>query len=211
MDAKLKSALDGCYVVFAPYEDFYGFAKHSGVSRSLRELTREDWAAMDAEFDMGVQIYSDQTPNLLRHFLPRFLEWLAEDNGAILESWDLAYRLNHFRWLSWPTEEAEALRAVFMAWTRELLTDAEAYLPIEFLTEIKEDLTPHLNIWLQARPYELAQWLWTLDWKQHQDSWNWATKPHVEAALEAEFFRHPDGERAQVLSRSIELIRSLRG
>ncbi len=168
MNFETVSALNRAYEVFARYEDSFGFARRSGVSRSLRELTSEDWEKMDAEFDMGVQLYSDDS-TLLRHFLPRFLERLSEGPPSHpFELWDLGYRLNQFGWLEWPREEVEALRAVFEAWTREISTDNQDQVPIDFLLEVEDDVDRYLNIWLEKRPHELAKWLWSIDWEKHK-------------------------------------------
>lgn len=215
MTPELKAALGEAYTAFMSYKDSYGFAGRSGVRHSLRQLTREDWAQMDAEFDMGVQLYSDNKNELFRHFLPRWLEWLSDDfYSHYLDDWafwDLGYRLNQARWLQWPPEEVEALRGVFKAWAHQELAKHDGEIPLRFLLDIKDDLSPYLDVWLQARPVEVAQWLWTIDWNEHADAQKWATKPRVEERLEAAFFAHPDSAQAALLSRSIELMRSLRG
>lgn len=191
--------------VFARYKDTYGFIRRSGVSRSLYALRREDWDEMNGKFDMSVLLFQDE---LLRHFLPRLLEWLCEEDADVL---DLSVRLNHMHWLDWPAEEIEALRAVFEAWAREKMDARDGQFPIGFWLELRDDPSRYLDIWLHTRPHEFAKWLWIVNWEKHENVRLWVSDPHVEELLEAAFFRDPLGLHATLLSRSIELIRSLRG
>ena len=213
MTPQVRAALDGAYQVFERYKDSYGFARRSGISHALRQLTRDDWARMDAGFDMGVQLYSDNKNELFRHFLPRWLEWLSEESEPFPPFWllwDLGSHLKYAQWLQWPTEEVQALRAVFEAWTRELLSQRDGKIPLHFLIDVEDDLSRYFDVWLDARPYEVARWLWTVDWAKNENVRVWASAPQVEAKLENAFFAHPDGADAALLSRSIEFVRSLR-
>ncbi len=214
MTPELRAALDGAYQVFARYKDSYDYTRRSGVSHALRNLTRDDWRAMNQEFDMVVLIYDE---NLLRHFLPRFLEWIEENNDdqdpTIIFDWllwDVSAHLQRMGWRNWSSEEVEALRAVFEVWTREELAKHDGQIPLEFLLEVEDDLGLYLNLWVEERPLEVAQWLWIVDWNANENARHWAVEPNVEERLEAAFFAHPEGTGAALLSRTVELVRSLR-
>ena len=212
MTPELREALNNVYSVFARYKDDYGFARRSGVSHALNNLTHDDWGRMNREFDMEVLLYEG---DLFRHFLPRFLEWMREDEKEMVISfnwlwWDVSAHLQLKGWRNWPSEEVEALRAVFEAWTRQSLAEHRGQMPLEFLLRIEDDLSRYLDVWLQARPLEVTSWLWTVNWNHNENARRWATQLHVEEQLEAAFFAHPEGEHAALLSRSIQLLCSLR-
>lgn len=214
MTPELRAALDGAYQVFARYKDSYDYTRRSGVSHALRNLTRDDWRAMNREFDMVVLIYDE---NLLRHFLPRFLEWIEENNDdqdpTIIFDWllwDVGAHLQRMGWRNWSSEEVEALRAVFEAWTRQSLAEHRGEMPLEFLLKVEDDLSRYLDMWVEARPLEVAQWLGMVDWRKHEQARLWAAQPRVEERLESAFFANPEGLDAGLLSRTVELVRSLR-
>lgn len=210
MTPEVRQALNNVYTVFARYQDDYGFARRSGVRRSLQNMTWDDWKRMDDEFDMMLQIYSD-LENVFRHYLPLMLEWECEQEGGGF-NWDLYSPLVSSGWLHWPSEEVEALRRVFEAWTGAELAKRDGQIPLFFLLEVEDDLGRYLNHWVRARPLEVAQWLWTINLseKTNKVKRHWATQQLVEERLEAAFFAHPEGEHAALFSRSIQLLRSLR-
>ncbi len=214
MTPQLRAALNNVYSLFARYKDDYGYARRCGVSHALRNLTRDDWHAMNREFDMVVLIHD---VDLFCHFLPRFLEWIEENNEdqspeIIFDSllWDVGAHLQHMGWRNWSSEEVEALRAVFEAWTRQAMAEHQGRIPLEFLLKVEDDLSRYLNIWLDARPLEVVRWLLTLDWSTAENVQKWATQQLVEERLELAFFANPEGEHAALFSRSIQLLRSLR-
>ena len=120
MTEELHRALNEAHKVFACYgvPDYLGL----GGSFQLRDLTMENWEQLNEQHDMGVLMFSDGG-EMLRYFLPRWLEWLADDTVWFRTSrWelgDLSFRLSRANWRAWPKEEVAALQAVFAAWTRQ--------------------------------------------------------------------------------------------
>ena len=215
MTPELRSALDNAYDVFARYDAPRNLILPMGKSYHLRTLTLDDWHQMDADNDMGVHLYPYAGQDLFRHFLPRWLEWISEDeaehgNLGFLDLWSLRYRLAKASWREWPTLEVTALRAVFLAWTNEALARYGGEIPLRFLAEIDEDLAPYLDLWLDADLSAVAHWLWIVNWPEVSGAQIWVTSSQLENRLEAAFFANPDGDNAELFSRSIELIRSLR-
>ena len=215
MTPELRSALDNAYDVFARYKYTHDLILSPGKSYHLRSLTFDDWLQMDADNDMGVQLYPYKGHDLFRHFLPRWLEWLSEDSSErnYLSNWgffDLAIRLGRAKWQTWPAPESAALREVFLSWTRELLAQHSSEIPIDFLSEIGEDLAPYLELWLDKNLLGVSRWLWRINWADAKGAREWLTTSRLESELEAAFFADAEGPNAELFSRSIELIRSLR-
>ena len=222
MTDELRLALDNAYHAFRGYKLPKHYAWRDAVA--ARQLTAEQWRALDAEYDMIVCFYSEGAQEL-RYFLPRWLEWLSDDQDlpnapSVWEMWEwqqLAGTLKRARWQDWPAPEVAALRAVLLAWTRQNVAGHGSKPPhynresaLEFLTEIGEDLAPHLEAWLDANAPALARWLWTVHWDANSSVREWAVSSRLESALEAAFFADPDGANAALFSRSIELVRSLK-
>lgn len=120
---QLRLALDNLYEVFARYDapDYLGLDGNF----QLRDLTVKQWHALGENHDMMVQMHNETT---FRYFLPRWLEWLSEEEDARddlrdWELWWLGYRLPAAHWQSWPADEVAALRALFAIWTREELAE----------------------------------------------------------------------------------------
>ena len=236
MTPEILRSLDDAYAIFARYP----MPNYLGLSGAfqLRDLTSADWENLDSRLDLGVLMYSDGGA-MLRYFLPRWLQWLSEENNGFRsyawELWDLGYRLIHFRWRTWPADEVAALRALFEAWTRaeisrnngappalwqskrteaedetlglsEFTTDSEL---LRFLGEIGEAAL-YLELWLDCNLLQLARWLWSEDLRERKNARLWVVSSRLESEFEAAFFANPDGENAELFSRSIELIRSLR-
>lgn len=214
MTPELRSALDNAYDVFARYEYTHDLILPPGMSYHLRSLTLNEWHEIDADNEVGVLMFSDDY-SLFRHFLPRWMEWISEDereqsNLGFWDLWSLGYRLLKASWHEWPTPEITALRAVFLAWTNEALATYGSEPPLDFLIKIGEDLAPHLELWLDADLPALSRWLWTVNWPEVPGAQNWATSSRLESELEAAFFANPDSENDELFSRSVELVRSLR-
>ena len=237
MTLELRSALDNAYVVFAryPMPNYLGLRGNL----QLRDLGIGVWHQLNEEHDMGVLMYSDDG-SMLRYFLPRWLDWLSDDIFYIASSdwgiWWLGYRLAHARWRDWPADEVAALRAVFEAWTREEIFDndgapAASWKPerieeedgesmglvgfsvdselLRFLAEVG-DVAAYLELWLDTNLPQLARWLWMADLSSYHGAREWIVSSRLESELEAAFFADSDGENAELFSRSIELVRSLR-
>ena len=235
MTDELRRALDEAYEVFARYAatDYLNF--------SPRGLTMQRWEQLNERHDVGVLMYSDGG-EMLRLFLPRWLDWLSDDSVGF-RSWEwelgsLGYRLSQARWREWPADEAAALWRVFEAWTREEIArhngapaDASRERQLNvlgeegkklgligfavhsdllwFLAEIGE-ASFYLELWLDCNLPQLARWLWVEDLRERKVERGWITSSRLEASLEAAFFAAPDGKDAELFSRSVELIRSLR-
>ncbi len=214
MTEQTRQTLDNAYEVFENYETPRDFVYAHGIPHWPRNLTVADLWQLDDDNDLAVRLYEKE---VLLHLLPRWLELLSEDETRSgvnfwnhLRLWTLKDQLNRANWQQWPAPEVAALRAVFLAWTRE---DVESYggePPLEFLTEVGEDLAPHLELWLDANPIHLAQWLWKVNWNDSPSALRWAVSSRLESELEAAFFAAPDGPNAELFSRSVELVRSLR-
>lgn len=214
MTDELRRALGEAYDAFAGYEYTHDLILPPGKSYYLRGLSVADWYRLDADNDMAVRLHEKE---VLLHFLPRWLEWLSEEETRIernyWDAWnlsDLERRLNGAQWQAWPTLEVAALREIFLAWTREDVAKYGGEPCFQFLVEIGEDLAPHLDLWLDANLLALTIWLWKIDWHNHQSGLRWAVSSRLKDALEAAFFADPDGPDTELFSRSVELVRSLR-
>ena len=207
MTLELRHALDNAYDVFARYNapDYLELGNFQ-----LRDLSIERWHELDDKHDVEISMYSDDGI-MLRWFLPRWLEWLIDEEDSLTwESWSLGFKLARAKWRDWPDDEVAALRAVFLSWTREAIARPGVEPDLHFLSEAKADIAPHLDLWLRSNPLAVAEWLWTVSWMSQPNERLWATSSQLENWLETAFFNNPDGEHAQLFSRSIELIRSLR-
>ena len=210
MTDDLRRALDAAYDVFAryPLPDIWDLSGNF----QARDLSLERWFKLNEERDMGVLMYSDGG-EVLRYFLPRWLDWLSDETvefpGLDWELWSLSYRLVGANWRDWPTDEVAALRGVLLTWTREEIAGGGEP-DLHFLNEAGEDLTPHLDLWLRSNLLSVARWLWTINWLSQQNERSWAVSSPLERRLETAFFANPDGQNAELFSRSIELVRSLR-
>lgn len=216
MTDELRRALDGAYEVFAGYDAPRDLVYAHGVPHWPRNLSIEDWYQLEADNDITVRFY-ESGAEMLRHFLPRWLEWLSEDKARsglnYYRHWglyNLKAHLNHANWQTWPALEIAALRAVFLAWTREDVTNYGGEPSFDFLIGIGKDLAPHLELWLAANLPSVAQWLWTVNWNDAKGAQDWVASSRLESELEAAFFADPDGPNAELFSRSVELVRSLR-
>ncbi len=211
MTEELRHALDKAYDVFARYP----VPKDCGLSGQfqLRELSLKRWHQLDDEHDMGLLMYSEDSATL-RWFLPRWLDWLSDETAEFpsldWESWYLSYRLAHAKWREWPADEVAAVRAVFLIWTREAIAQPGKEPDLYSLSQAKVDVAPHLDLWLRSNLLAVAEWLWTVSWMSQPNERRWATSSQLENRLETAFFANPNGENADLFSRSIELIRSLR-
>lgn len=216
MTPELRSAFNEVYTIFAPYKDTLDCARNSGVNRPLRTLTREDWSTMNREFDMPVLLAGDSTR--FCHFLPRILEWIHEADDPNFEFghwgwwwWEVEHNLALCGWLDWPHHEVEALRRVFGLWTSESLINQNKNSPLALLLDVAGDLAPFFNPWLEARPFDVAQWITRQDWLDSKPAaLQWVISPWVEERLEKAFWENLDGDYAAILSRSIQLVESLR-
>lgn len=236
MIPELHRALDNAYDVFARYDapDYLGLGNHF----QLRDLTVAQWQQLDEKHNMGVQMYGSTFRYFLPRWLEWLSGEEAASND--LRDWELCwlgYRLPSAQWHSWPAEEVAALREFFGVWTREEpaeyggapphswshheenlgvegeklgLRGASAYSDLlHFLGEVGEVAT-YMERWLDANLLQLARWLWTEDLSYYKGARVWITSSRLESELEAAFFADADGPDAELLSRSIELLRSLR-
>ncbi len=238
MSPQLRHALDAAYEAFAHYEapDYLGISN----SLQLRDFAINGWYQLTDKHDMGVLMFSDDG-ELLRYFLPRWLEWLSDGatsfNSSEWQWWDLGYRLAHAKWQNWPADEVATLRSVFGVLTREEIAHHNGAPPAPWLhrsnnlgeegkllglaefsvaSELLEllctigDAPLYLEFWLDTNLPQLARWLWLENLPSHKGARDWITSSRLENRLETAFFNNPDGEHAELFSRSIELIRSLR-
>ena len=205
---ELRHALDNAYDVFARYQapDYLGL----GAQFQLRDLSFARWRQLDEKHDMDLLMYSSDCVTL-RWFLPRWLDWLSNEEVPLTwESWGLGYRLASAKWRDWPATEVAALDAVFMAWTRQAIARPGDEPDLHFLSEAKADVAPHLDLWLRSNLLAVTEWLWTVSWMSQPNERRWAVSSQLENRLETAFFNNPDGENADLFSRSIELVRALR-
>ncbi len=212
MTPELRHALDNAYDVFACYNAPRDFIYAHGVPHWPRNLSVNDWCQLSYDNDLEVRLLE---ADVLRHFLPRWLELMRDDATDTnfkfwWDEWRLEGTLEYTKWLTWPAPEIVALRAVFLAWTREALAKYGGEPPLDFLIKVGEDLAPHLELWLDADLPALARWLWMVNWPDTPTAQHWATSSRLENELEAAFFADSDGPNAELYSRSIELVRSLR-
>ena len=214
MNDETRRALNAAYAAFAGYEAPRYLERAPGVPHDVRHLSIGNWEKLDADNDLGVLLYNDDD-NVFRHFLPRWLEFVSSEEATsdfltFWDAYDLSHHLQRERWKTWPANEVAALREVFLAWTREETQKYEGAPPLWFLQKIEEDIAPHLEIWLNADLLAIAQYLWEIDWPNNPDFRRWVVSSRLESELEAAFFVAPDGPNAELFSRSVELVRSLR-
>ena len=161
----------------------------------------------------------------------------TRDDLGYWELDNIGYRLAWAKWQSWPADEVAALRALFEIWTRTELAEFGGAPPYKWshhedrLGEDGEqlglsgasthsellhlwaevgDVAAYLEPWLDCNLPQLARWLWLEDLDRHQGAQNWVASSRLENELEAAFFADADGPNAELFSRSIELVRSLR-
>ena len=239
MTDDLRRVVDNAYEVFARYPVPDGLGLSGNFQ--LRDLSLERWLRLNEERDMGVLMYSD-SGEMLRYFLPRWLDWLSEDFDTFdYHEWQwnlegLSYRLNSARWHDWPADQVAALRAVFEVWAREEIAENNgapptSWLPecvhkgeseamglagfsvysevLDFLAGIGE-APLYLELWLDTNLSQLARWLWIEDFHRYKTERQWVASSRLKTSLETAFFANPDGPNAELFSRSVELIRSLR-
>ena len=209
---ELRAALDNAYQVFARYHAPRDLIYARGVAHRPRDLSVANWNQLNFDNDLQVLLLD---ADVLRHFLPRWLELMRDDaTDADFKfwwaDWQLEHRLNYTKWLTWPAPEIAGLREVFRAWTREDVAKYSGEPSLDFFIKIGEDVVPHLELWRAASLSALARWLWTANWAALPSARNWAVSSHLESELETAFFNNPDGENADLFSRSIELVRALR-
>ena len=199
------------YRVFSPYKDDLHLARRVGISNPLHLLTEVDFTKMGRELDLTVLLYEVE---VLRHFLPRILE-LNDFPRQKMTHWawfDLEHKLGRLKWREWPEIEVETLRALWREWAFESLENGKMENFVGgILIPVSEDLTPYLDLWLDARPVEVAEFLQSRDWNDTNDSAvQWAKDSRVGAQLEAAFFQNTDARDDEILSKAVGLLENLR-
>lgn len=204
------------YRVFARFKDESHLAREVGISNPLHLLTEADFDALGRELDLTVLLYD---PPILRHFLPRILEFndfFVSNDVAQLGShrnrFDLESKLRRLGWRQWPAQEVEILRAVWREWTAtEIANGQRPGFVFWFLSKIGEDLNSYFDLWLDARPVEVAAFLLNCDWNDANDSAvQWAKNPRVGARLEAAFYENLDARESEILSRAVTFVGNMR-
>ncbi len=149
---------------------------------------------------------------VFKFVLPRWLELLSHERAPVwdVDTWLLRYRLKGEKWRAWPNKQVEVLRRVFEEWRDQYLREGMMEEFAEFIAEIEDDAARYLDVWVRARPIEVAQWVWKSSWARPSPLRVWLVSPRVEQKLEHVFFANPTGQHAQLLSDVIQLVRSLR-
>ena len=209
MNDETQRALNAAYAAFARYEAPSYLKRAPGVPHDVRALSRADWRQLEIDKDLSVLFYNDDD-NVFRHFLPRWLEFISAEDAETWDMWDVAHHLQRENWQQWPAPEVAALRDLFLAWTKEETQKYGGQPPLGFLKTIEENIAPHLELWLEVDLRGLAETLWTVDWSDEPNLLLWVVSSRLERELEAAFFVAPDGPNAELFSRSVELVRSLR-
>ena len=236
MTPEMRQALDVVYDVFARYPT----PNYLGLSGNfqLRDLTLENWLQLDKDYNIGVHLFSDAVLRyFLPRWLEWHSDEAVEFPSYEWELWHLACRLDHAKWRDWPADEVAALRAVFEIWARQEIGEYQG-MPPAFWPREKGNLgeegerlgladfsadsellrflagigaaEPYLELWLNTNLPQLARWLWTENLQEHKAERHWLTTSRLESELEAAFFADAAGPNAELFSRSIELVRSLR-
>ncbi len=154
----LTEAIEGLYEAFLDYPlalkiegcpCCVSAENESALHRSpLRELTAEDLSryAFKALTTWG-------TENDFKHFLPRLLELVTEENSIIYEV-DIEVlfgKLSYAKWNTWPEPERAAVCRYLMAlWLFVLFVPMEAIAVDEYLCGIgqaEDDLSSYLDVW----------------------------------------------------------------
>lgn len=170
-----------------------------------------------------------------KHFLPRLLELLPTDHGALdLEPQVFLAKLVDAKWRDWPKEEEKALETYLHALWQSVLLEFDDYSAIdEYLTGIMravQDLRPYLDHWLQDETLSsvrhLARFVYhvyekitrdeplNIYWQDHSEAQtqveNWLRHPKIEKNLEQAFFQNADEDFAEELSNAVEIARMLK-
>ncbi|WP_114777428.1 hypothetical protein [Botryobacter ruber] len=117
MTAATKQAVENLYTVFSKYplnpnmdaSPLYPekeVAKWNAAvsSKPLREFTGDELA-----FFAFKVCYTWGGTDDYKHFLPRFLELIAQYKEALIESWVVFDKLNYCHWRDWPKQEYDAI------------------------------------------------------------------------------------------------------
>ena len=239
MTPQLRSALDAAYDVFAGYNapDYLGLGGNFQL-RDLTVEQWHAWDRQQDLGVLMFSGNGELLRALLPRWLEWLIQDpITRDDLGCWELNDVSYRLAWAKWHDWPADEVAALRAVFEIWTRDELAQYGGAPPYKWshheerLGEEGEklglrgtsvhsellhlwaelgDVAAYLEPWLDCNLPQLARWLWIEDLSYHKGAQNWVASSRLESELEAAFFANPDGENAELFSRSIELVRSLR-
>lgn len=196
--------LQRVYEVFAPYRDSLRLVQSSGIWRQMDQLSKEDFETISRHYDFEVLLHEK---DVLGHFLPRLLELYGWKDDFKGHGWFLEFKLARREWLQWPAEEVEAMRGVLEMWTESALRDGEMEMFLDFLIGAEPDVSRYCDAWLRSNPLAVARYCWTISWINPNGFHEWAKRPHVRAKFEEMFFRNPDGEHAELFSRTVDLLR----
>ena len=239
MTLELRHALDDAYAVFAGYNlpDYLGLGGNfqlRDLSAARWHQLNEDHDMGVLMFSDDGSLFRYFLPRWLEWLIE---ETTSRDDLKYWELDNVGYRLAQAKWRNWPVEEVAVLRELFATWARAELAQYSGAPPsswsrrennlgeqgeqlglngvsayselLRFLAEIG-DVATYLEPWLDCNLPQLARWLWTENLREFPTAQNWVASSRLESELENAFFADADGPNAELFSRSIELVRSLR-
>ncbi len=239
MTPELRRALDDAYAVFAEYEApaYLGLGNNFQL-RDLKVESWQKFHAQQDMIVLMYSDDGSMFRYFLPRWLEWLSKGTVDFDASEWEFWGLGQRLVTLGWQNWPEPEIAALRQIFTVWAQEELAEHGGMaewehgpltlaVPInsgenmglegfrvyssllEFLSGAEEPAI-YLELWLDVNLPQLARWLWTENWHQYKIERQWITASRLESELEAAFFADANGPNAELFSRSIELVRSLR-
>ncbi len=239
MTPDLRQALDDAYAAFAGYNapDYLGLGGNFQL-RDLSVESWQKFHAQHDMIVLMYSDDGSMFRYFLPRWLEWLSEGTLDFGSSEWEFWGLGHRLVMLGWQNWPESEIAALRQIFVIWAHEELAEYGGMpewkhgpptlaLPnnsgedmglegfrvyssvLEFLFDAEEPAI-YLELWLDVNLPQLARWLWTENWHEYKIERRWIVSSHLENELEAAFFADADGPNAELFSRSIELVRSLR-
>ncbi len=239
MTPELRDALDNAYEVFARYDapDYLGlngnFQLRDLTIASWHQFNENHDMGVLMFSDNGElsRYFLPRWLEWLSKDESNF--WLGD-----WELWSLGNRLVLLGWQKWPVPEVASVRQIFEVWAREeivnhggmpecenismtltLASNSGENMGVEgfdvgsaIFEFVSDAQAPeiYLEIWLDTNLPQLARWLWTENWHLYKIERQWITSSRLENELEYAFFAAAGGPNAELFSRSIELVRSLR-
>lgn len=227
----LENAIHALYSTFARYRptDIAWRSPHAGISdaqvarlqsRPLRELTLED---LEQYIRRALSVWGGVTE--FKHFLPRIFELVMRHPLAIDPL--VFEKLDGAEWLTWPTDEREAVEAYMTTLWRWLLTlgpeAAHAGDTLRGFGLAGCDLEPWLDFWRRentpAATDQLAEFILAVStslesrsmprrWhpKDHAVVLGFLLSPDTKSRVEAAFMERPDGESSRRLADAADVL-----
>ena len=203
--------------------------KRKLVSKSLRELTRDD---LDRFVWKVLTTWGDVDD--LKRFLPRILELMAQDDCGGFDREVFSGKLRMVEWTNWPERERNVVADYFTIIWRDCIFAPDGSVWMDELLcalgRALDDLTPFLRAWERCRAANGYDALcgfieWNLDglikkgrlrnnfWPEAEAQMNqvvdWLSSPATEKRLQMIFEEDANAEFAEPLARAVDQLASL--